>query len=471
MTITKENYKEIIWDKNISDDDYFEFFNTLDEQEQVIFIKFLLEHYPEYDEHWIEYYFNFSDTWVEQRAWQQFIDFADLVRSKSPAQYEERFHLLDRYPAYYAIYHREEDLLKRSFAKSVESPEQAIDDSLRSVFTLLSTDRYFERYTKEVAEKVWQPLAESQVLIGHAERHYVSFLYSQHLEELFDQIAAKSSVDWEVFKKQLGDLGFRYMESFELLPELVVSFDNERMAKDATYREEKQMMMFVVAAFDIYTTYGIPVYWVYRTFFDTFTYMLTKENAPEREYWLAFTPNMIHGLLHNLYGFLGENKETSFVVIWTLPYLYEHFFKKAYFPETTYRRLLEYYDHIRRYFFKSTNRDLWKYKALYDWKKPNSIPEDVFTSEREIVVTSIDCTIEETKEKIRIYHESLPSLPDYVEPKREPSLMEKLMRQNSGTSISTSSSSGSTRKLRKKKPRKKKHKDNRKRGGRKNKRK
>ena len=130
---------------------------------------------------------------------------------------------------------------------------------------------------------------------------------------------------------------------------------------------------------------------------------------------------------------------------------------------------MEYYQHVKRDNLLVYKHDLWKYKALYDWNKPNYISTEEFEQEKQLAQQSIGWKQEEARQKIKAYIDTLPELPSYVIPPKKPSIMDKIMsetKSNPLPSLGNSSNSGSTRKFRKKK-----HKDNRKRGAKKKKRK
>lgn len=474
MNITKENYRDFVWDEQVSDKDYFALYGSLDFEEQVAFLKFLLEKYPTYDPSWTEYFFDIKDTWIRAGRWEDFIEFSDFVREKSPVSYEENFRVLDEIPILYAAFQKDLERVKIRFAEAITQPEEAIDDSLRSVFDILSTDNYFKDYIKEVAEKVWKPLTESERLVGDPSYNYTSYLYCDFLETAFKKIKSNESVDWDIFEANVEPINFRYVDTFSKLPNLEVAIENDTFNTNPTYRDAKLDELLIAMLYEMHTTQGIPVYWLYRTWFDLRNYLWEREGAPSRKNWFYFTPKMINNFKHGLYGFLGGNREGMFIATWTFPYLFDYLLKKQYIEEEEFSRLMEYYEYVRRDVFRAISQNLWKYKALYEWNKPNYISTEEFEQEKQLVLQSIEWTKEEAEQKIQAYQDALPSLPDYVIPPREPSFMERMLSTKSDPSIpnlNSGSNSGSTRKLRKKKPRKKKHKDNRKRGAKKNKRK
>jgi len=459
MNITKDNYRDIVWDEKISKDDYFAFYDSLDFEEQVTFLKFLLENYPAYDDNWIQYYFNIKDTWEQERKWEKLIEFSDFVKEKSPANYKENFNYLVIEPTLYAAFHKDAEMVKIHFAEAVAQPVEAIDNALRSVFVILSTDVYFKAYTKEVAEKVWKPLAQSDQLIGDASYNYTAYLYCDFLEIAFKQIQAGIPVDWEIFKTDVERINFKYVEHFSKLPDLEVAIEKDEFRTNPTYRNEKSAVLLVPMLYEVHTTQGIPVYWLFKTWFDLRQYLWEREDASTRKNWFSFTPKMIDGFVNSLYGFIGGNREAMFIAMWTLPYIFDYLLEKQYIDQVLFSRLMEYYQHVKRDNLLVYKHDLWKYKALYDWNKPNYISTEEFEQEKQLAQQSIGWK--------QAYIDTLPELPSYVIPPKKPSIMDKIMsrtKSNPLPPLGNSSNSGSTRKLRKKKPRKKKHKDNRKRG-------
>ncbi len=112
MNITKDNYRDIVWDEEISFDDYFEFYELLTFEEKVTFLKFLLTEYPSYDEDWMDHYFEISNTWQEENKWEQLLEFCDFVREKSPANYKKDFNYLTEDPTLYAAFHKDLEKVK-----------------------------------------------------------------------------------------------------------------------------------------------------------------------------------------------------------------------------------------------------------------------------------------------------------------------------------------------------------------------
>lgn len=473
MTITKDNYRDIVWDEKISNDDYFALYESLDFEERVTFLKFLLETYPTYDDNWVEYFFDIKDTWRRENKWGEIIEFSDFVREKSPINYKGNFNYLTEEPTLYAAFHKDLEKVKIRFAETIAQPAEAVDRSLRSVFTILSTDAYFKNYTKEVAETVWKPLAQSDKLIGDASYNYTAYLYCDFLETVFKQIQTGTPVDWEAFKTDVDLINFKYVDAFSKLPDLEIAIEKNEFRTNPTYRNEKLDVLLVPMLYEVHTTKGIPVYWLFRTWFDLRQYLWEREDAPSRKNWFGFTPKMLNGFVNNIYGFLGGNRETMFINTWTLPYIFDYLFEKQYIDEVLFSRLMKYYQHVRRDNFSVIKQDLWKYQALYNWKKPTYISTEEFEQEKQLVLQSIGWKKEEAVQKIQAYIDALPALPSYVIPPKEPSVLEKMMAEKNRNTAPTfgTSNSGSPRKIRKKKPRKKKHKDNRKQGSKKKKRK
>ncbi len=463
MTITKDNYRDIVWDEKISNEDYFAFYDSLEFEEQVAFLRFLLETYPDYDDNWMDSYFEIADTWRQENTWERLIEFSDFVREKSPINYKKNFNYLIEEPTLYAVFYKDIEKVKIRFSETISQHVEAIDLSLPSVFNILSTDAYFKDYTKEVAEKVWKTLAESDRLIGDPSYNYTAYLYCDFLEAAFKQIQTGESVDWEAFKTNVERINFKHVNTFSKLPNLNIAIENRTFRTNPTYRDEKLAVLFVDMLYEVHTTQGLPVYWLYRTWSDLRQYLWKKKETTSQKNWFGFTPKMLNDFKHNLRG----SQEGIFIAIWTFPYIFDYLLKKQYVDEEQFSRLMKYYQYARRDVFRTSNQDLWKYKALYDWHKPAYISAEEFEQEKQLVLESTECTREEAYEKTQTYLDALPVLPSYVTPPKEPSLLDKIMTDRPSNTAPILSGSGVIPKFRKKKPKKKKHKDNRKQGSKK----
>lgn len=443
--ITKENYQDLIWDENISFDDYCKFYETLDKSEKIEFIKFLLENYPKYDEEWIEYYFDTSAEWEANGEWGKLADFADFVREKSPDVYQKEFDYLDTSPTLYAFLQENVELGKTRFQQTVNNPEKAIDNTLRQVFNVLSTDRKFYGYLEEVAQKIWQPLAHADNLMGGAEFEYSLFLYAGVMEKAFEKIKNEQAIDWVAFEKEVVDINFKFVEEFKLLPDFAVSFDENKLATNAPYRNEKLNEIGVTFFYSAYTELGIPVYWAFRGWFDWMQYCLGDSDARKRKNWLLFTPTMIDRMGGSLRGMLGSNQSGMMGVVWVVPYIYDHFLNLGYIDEITHFRMMEYYQFTRRACLKMENNTLWKYAGFYTWQKPKFISEEDFAKEKSLVAATVKMTMQEGKDAIQEHIESLPKLPKSATPtvpKQNP-LLKKLMNPDMDFNFGESSNKGS----------------------------
>lgn len=465
MTLTLENYRDLDWTSEVIADDYFAFFKKLTFEQRVELLKFLLEKFPEYDDEWIQYYFEISDKWIANGQWDKIAEFADFIREKSPKSYEKEGKYLSETPTAHALFHDDLDKAKLSFAYSIEHPEATIDDSLRSGFNILSTYPKFKNYTKDAAQKVWQPLAQSEILIGGAEFNYSAYLYCDFLEDAFDTIKSGGVVDWEKFTQDVEAINFKYVEEFSLLPNLTITFDEEQFNKSENYRNKKLNKILVPFLYAAHTEMGIPVYWAFRTWFEWRKYLVEADDAPKRSNWLVFTPKMLDKMGGKMYGFFGENRTGMFISMWTLPYLYDFFHQQNYIDTPFYTRLMEYYQYIRRELLNTFRQTLWKYKGLYSWSKPNFLSDSAFKAEEQLMQASINWNAVDAKKEVAAYRESLPSLPKYVvPPPPEPSPYERMLKSGFGKTGDFMTPKPKKDTSRPKKKRKKKHKDNRKQG-------
>lgn len=453
-TITKENYTQLVWDENISFEDYEKFYNSLYREEKITLLKFLIEHYPEYDTEWPYSYFDIESEWIDESSWDKVVDFSDFVRTKSPETYQKEFPYLSSHSTHYALFHGDLETAKARFAQNLVEPAKGIDSSLRNVFDVLSTDAIYKDYTTEIAKKIWQPIRDSRDLLGGAEFDYTLWLYCNHLEGIFEKIKAEEEIDWEAYKEAVKAIDFKVVKELKELPQLDISFDEKEFRKNEKYRNEQLNRIFLAFLYAAYTDLGIPVYWAFRGWANLHRYMLNSSDAPKRNNRFTFTTKMIDKMGGNLMGIWGGNKAEMVVTMWTIPYSYDFFLANNFIDKETYDRLMEFYWHVRRSLFNIVNQELWKYKGLYSWKKPAFLSEEIFEKEKELVLASINWTKEEAKQNILAFNNALPKLPDDVIPEVELSPFEKMLLKipKSSSSTTSSSNSGSNRNQKTSKP-------------------
>lgn len=461
MKPTLDNYKDLVWtEENVSHDDYFNFFENLHTAAKLEFLKFLLKNYPEYDSSWIEFYFDIRDELDKENDKETVIEFTDFLREECPTVYKKEFSYLDRLPIAISIYKNDLEKLKKQFTETVNNPAKAIDDTMRFGFNILSADRKFWDYTKSVAQQVWQPLRDADNLIGAAEFDYSLFLYCDYLEQAFDKIKNGEIVDWELFKQNVEEIDFKYVEELESLPETDYEINWQLFHRRKAYRNEHYMKMMFHALYSIYVDTGIPTYWVFRTWMDLRNYMLDDDDASSnRKNWFAFTPLMIDRFGGKLNGFLGGNQVAMTIETFTIPYLYDYFLKMNFIDQALFDDLMLKYDAVRRTVIKIATNDLWRYAALYAWQKPSYLSEERFEAEKALTHNSFDLNYEDANKATKEFIASLPELPKSTQaPPPKPNPMFDLFGGSSGRSKPKRDTS------KPKKQRKKKPKNNRKAG-------
>ena len=429
MQITKENYQDLVWEENnVSYDDYNDFYKTLSFNERIDFLKFLLEKYPDYDEEWIHYYFDIAEEWIKDGQWEAINEFSDFVREKSPSVYKKKFNYLDKETVVYALFKGDLELAKKRFSETVAQPDKAIDDSLRMVFNLISANRSYNAFTKEIAEKIWSPLAQSERLIGGAEFDYSLFLYCQYLEEAFEKIHSETPVDWELFTKNVESIQFKYVEELGQLPEFKVEIDLPKFHRNQRYRNEKINSFLTPMLYDLYVNKSVSVYWAFRTWLNLRKYLWEHDDSPKRANFFSFTPKMIDQMGGRLNGFFGGNRHAMIITTLTIPYIFDWLLKAAYIEKSVFDRLMNYYQFTRRIVLNIASNTLWMFSGIYDWQKPDFISEEHFEAEKSLALNSINQTREEAKEAIQQFKDSLPELPkEAIPPDPEPSPFEKLL--------------------------------------------
>ena len=412
VKLTKENYRELVWtEENISHDDYFAFYKTLEDEEKIDFLKFLISEYPDYDEDWIHGFFDIVDKWTSEGKWEKRCDFSDYLRENCPNVYKKEFSYISTHEAMSAYYQGKTELGNARFAESLNQPEKAIDDSLRAIFNLTSTDQSLVEVSISAAKKVWQPLKDSKNLIGGAEFDYGAFLYCELMKDAFDKIQKGEGNDWKAFEKKVVAIEFKMVEEFKLLPDFEPEIDWERFHKNADYSTGKLNEIFVNFLYHAHTQSGIPLYWAFRAWFNILRYLLFDEDSRKRSNVFHFSPKMVDSMYGSLVGFLGGNKDEAFISLYLIPYVYDFFLQQNFIDTETFTRLMYVYEASHRSAIKSTGNKFWKYYGLYSWKKPGYMSEEQFSREKTLLENSYGQSHEEFETALKEFFLSSEKLP------------------------------------------------------------
>jgi len=206
------SYKEINWDQK-NEDEIYEFYTVLPREDKYPFLKWVQLHYNRNELEWIEMFRNLRNEMNFADYMALCEDFASWVPQQYPELYAAMCEDIERdLCAYY--------LFKQNFPKFREHvnyvsrhPVQGIDViTIKLYFQLLYHGHYEEalRY----AEAVHKPLKDSEDTINNPESVFVSGIYFNALEHVYQAFKESGQVELSEFNKVLSDLQLKQADHF-----------------------------------------------------------------------------------------------------------------------------------------------------------------------------------------------------------------------------------------------------------------
>jgi hypothetical protein len=199
-------FETINW-QGKTNDEVYEYIDTLATEDQYPFLKWLAGHAPELDIDWLDIFEDIRSLLPVAENVDACVEFSAWFAKRFPDEYAEHGGFIERDLCDFYLYKGELEKLRERISYISRYPVQAMDVlTVRLLFQLIYHGHYKDAV--DFANKVWQPISESDELIGYAEQPFVNVIYTDKLQQCYEELKNNRICDFADLQRLMIELGF-----------------------------------------------------------------------------------------------------------------------------------------------------------------------------------------------------------------------------------------------------------------------
>lgn len=388
-------YNDINW-KEKDDNAVYELFEKLEDPiKQANFLIYMVKNYPEIEADYLELMEDTADILLYQHKVDHVEKMANAFREALPEEYAETYEFMEKRLIHYYFFQNNISKVLDRLEIIKQNPAQGIDTiTIRSLYLLIYHGCYKEAY--EYSREVWEPIFNSDNVLGMGHAPFVINIYLYELEQAYENIQKKQTVDWTSFRNKMTDYDF---EEEKDVMNMVIHclehpFNKEEIVRHIKNKQHRKAHTMMNVHFSKYMK---DKYNMSFTHSDLLFNILAKENLyknkkhPENYFLFSFDKLDKHlsGLFDSMYL---SNLEEMFGKVWGLEYVYQFIHKCDMISDEGFEQMNQNITALKYLFICIANEDIWKMTFVFKWPNlyaPDPQEEKIFR-----------CTFQEDPEDI-----------------------------------------------------------------------
>ncbi len=368
---------------NMTDDKVFDYFDEkINEETCVDFIDHLIREKPDTELNLVEM-FERSAEFSEPNIG-VIVTFADKMRNLIPEKYRHEYEFLELKLIMHAFDIDDEKLINRCLKIIAENPVSGIDTvTMSSLYRLI----YFRKYDKalEYCHGVWEPISESDKVVGYPEYPFVKTIYMDGVEREYIKMSQGDISGWQAFNKRMNAY---YFDNEQERIDRIFQGLTDDLDKERTFNEvmKKSDYGFIELSYHfsrfMKSRYDMP--FMHSSLFFEFIRkrsLFGKVKDPDGWFYIPYSILDKH-VAENFDAFLHSNMLEVSGKVWGLHYVYEFLRENDLISDVYHQKMLENLAVLKMEFLKVIATDAWQLKFVLDWPESESnlldLPEDVF---------------------------------------------------------------------------------------------
>lgn len=368
---------------NLTDDEIFDYFDEkINEENCLDFIDHLIREKPDTELNLVEM-FESSAEFSEPNIG-VVLAFADKMRNLIPEKYRHEYEFLELKLIMHAFDTDNVELINRCLKIIAENPVSGIDTvTMSSLYRLI----YFRKYDKalEYCHNVWEPVSESDRVVGYPEYPFVKTIYMDGVEQEYIRMSQGDTSGWQAFNERMN--AYYFDNEKERIDRIYQGLTND-LDKERTFNEvmKKSDYGFIELSYHfsrfMKSRYDIP--FMHSSLFFEFIWkrsLFGKVKDPDGWFYIPYSVLDEH-VAENFDAFLHSNMLEVSGKVWGLHYVYEFLRENDLISDFYYQKMLENLAVLKMEFLKVIATDVWQLKYVLDWPESESnlldLPGDVF---------------------------------------------------------------------------------------------
>jgi len=373
-----KNYTEINWTEKGANEAIDFLYNELDDQENFIFFKFLIENHPNLELDWLEIFEDLKEDLFEEKKIEDVLFFVEWYYKKHPNEYANSYEFIERNLIDYYIFKGDWQSVKNRISIVKTNPVAGIDTlTKRLLFQLIYNGQY--QLAIDYANDIWKPISESDELVGFAGYPFINTIYVNELQKCYEAFLTNSPFDEEELVKKTVSLGFDGdRELFEkVLKFLKTEIDISEIQSSISHKRNNHMLALNIHFLKfMLNKHQMPFVfseWIWN--FIATTKIFGKQKGIENWFYIN-TKELDKHLLDRLDTFLGSNELEIFGKVWGLDYIYQFLHTHQLISDLHFSQMTENITYFRNSMIKYSSENLWQLLFVFDWPKTHNYYAD-----------------------------------------------------------------------------------------------
>lgn len=202
-----KQYEKINWNEKTAEEVVDFLYDELEAKNQYPFFSWLMQNLPDLELDWLEIFEEIRNELSENEKIETVLSFIEWYKQKNPDDYRQRFEFIERDLCNYYLYKGDFGKLQARIAFIQQNPVPAIDVlTVRLLYQLIYHGQY--QIAVSYAEAVWNPVNESDKLIGFAAYPFINTIYVSQLQKCYEAWLNNIYFDEDTLFRQIVAMGF-----------------------------------------------------------------------------------------------------------------------------------------------------------------------------------------------------------------------------------------------------------------------
>ena len=251
----------------------------------------------------------------------------------------------------------------------------------------------------DLCRTAYRPVATSSKLIGGSEIDFGRIMFTNLLDQAYQQLQQGQTVDWEVLTAEATQFGLR--NDPQIFQEVATNLTEDLQGGaefDQTFKGDRDLALRqLLLAFCRHMSDQQQMSFVCsQTIWHTILDYCDERKRPKRQltqpnsYFTLDYKTLDKHVAQLMGGLLSMRQSRGFAVLWGIPYVYEFLLAKQVISAEVCEGAIAAAKTLQSHAIKGFQHTLWRYDFVHRWQCPETVSADDFAAEAEHFAASFD---------------------------------------------------------------------------------
>lgn len=337
----------------------------------------------------------FSARYESAKAYEEFIEFTELLRKFNPEVYAEEAPYFNDFLINYYCYQGDELLLQRSIDECIDSPSRQYDLLQKSLYVL--TFFGYQKQAEDLINRINTITKTSPDFVSFAEGELAKSKFFIAIEQLYPSFQQQNSLDWDALAARLEGFDFDFQETRNQEFEAGFFWEMSTIAEDfpaAFSQDQNKVLIRLGRRFMAYMLERkVPIGASIEIWEHLCTYWANQPGRPKPTNFFNLNKKTFKRYLSKIAGMLIDYRFLPVAILWGSSYAYDFLRSSGLISQQSWEASQQYIQELKQALIQENLADLWTFSFVHTWEKPEMISSEDWEKEKAI---------------FREYHHSMP---------------------------------------------------------------